>query len=98
MLAIFTVTAPFFALIFCGYLAARVRLLPANAVPALNSFVLYFALPPMLFRFTARTPFDQIVNLPVFLAYMVTGLAMFGMVAAIVRRVVGESLRETAFA
>jgi len=68
VLAIFYVTAPFFALILCGYLAARFRLLPENAVPALNTFVLYFALPCLLFRFSAYTPFDNLVNLPVFFA------------------------------
>ena len=98
MLAIFTVTAPFFALILCGYLAARLRLLPGNAVPALNTFVLYFALPCLLFRFSARTPFGDLVNLPVFFAYLATGLAMFGAFAAAVRVGAGESLRDAAFA
>ena len=98
MLAIFSVTAPFFALILCGYLAERVRLLPESAVPALNSFVLYFALPCLLFRFSARTPFDEIVNPPVFFAYMTTGLAMLGAMAVFVTRAVGENLREAAYA
>jgi malonate transporter len=98
VLAIFIVTAPFFALILCGYLAERVRALPEGAVPALNSFVLYFALPCLLFRFSALTPFEQIVNPPVFFAYMTTGLAMLGAMALIVTRVVGESLREAAYA
>ena len=62
MLKILSVTAPFFALIACGYFAARRTLLPENAVPALNSFVLYFALPAMMFRFTIETPFAQILN------------------------------------
>jgi hypothetical protein len=98
MLAIFQVTAPFFALILCGYLAARFRLLPENAVPALNTFVLYFALPCLLFRFSAYTPFGNLVNLPVFFAYLTTGLALFAAFAAISRFVIGESLRDAAFA
>jgi len=77
MLAIFTVTAPFFALIACGCGAARFRLLPENAVAALNTFVLYFALPCMMFRFTLETPFEQIFSAHVFLAYMVAGLLTF---------------------
>ncbi len=98
MLAIFQVTAPFFALILCGYLAAGFRLLPENAVPALNTFVLYFALPCLLFRFSAHTPFDELVDLPVFFAYLVTGLALFAAFAAAVRALAGESLRDAAFA
>lgn len=65
MIAIFAVTFPFFALVLCGYLAARLRLLPLDAVPGLNLFVLYFALPCMLFRFGSTTPvasmFDPVV-------------------------------------
>ena len=53
---IFAVTFPFFALVLCGYVAARSRLLPLDAVAGLNMFVLYFALPCMLWRFGSSTP------------------------------------------
>lgn len=98
MLAILNVTAPFFALVLCGYLAARYRTLPESAVPALNAFVLYFALPCMLFRFAAGAPFGDIVNVPVFLAYTVAGLSAFALVAATMRWVAGEGARDAAFA
>jgi len=98
MIAILNVTAPFFALVLCGYLAARYRLLPDNAVPALNTFVLYFALPCMLFRFAAGAPFQDIVNVPVFLAYMVTGLTVLALFAAAMRFVAGEGVRDATFA
>lgn len=97
MTGIFQVTAPFFALILCGYLAGRYRLLPPNAVPALNTFVLYFALPCMLLRFSAGAPFASLVNLPVFFAYLTAGLFMLVSYAAIARYVNGERLREAAF-
>ncbi len=98
MLAILNVTAPFFALVLCGYLAARYRTLPESAVPALNTFVLYFALPCMLFRFAAGAPFRDILNLPVFLAYMATGLATLALCAAAAHYAAGENVREAAFA
>ena len=98
MLAILNVTAPFFALVLCGYLAARAHVLPENAVPALNTFVLYFALPCMLFRFTAGTPFSRIVNVPVFLAYMATGLLILVLLAAFLRFARKESGKDAAFA
>lgn len=98
MLAIINVTAPFFALVLCGFLAARFRMLPENAVPALNTFVLYFALPCMLFRFSSGSPFEQIFNLPVFAAYMITGLAMLAIFVLSIRFAAGEGLREAAFA
>ncbi len=98
MLAILNVTAPFFALVLCGFLAARYRALPEDAVPALNAFVLYFALPCMLFRFAAGAPFRDILNVPVFLAYSVAGLAVLGLAAAAARYAAGEPVREAAFA
>lgn len=65
MQAILSVTAPFFALILCGYLAAQRGLLPASAIGGLNAFVLYFALPCMLLRFGMNTPvaalFDPLI-------------------------------------
>lgn len=97
MIAILNVTAPFFALVLCGYLAARHRLLPENAVPALNTFVLYFALPCMLFRFASGAAFREIVNIPVFLAYMAAGLTGFGFFAGTMRFVAGESVRDSSF-
>ncbi len=59
---IFAVTFPFFALVLCGYLAARSRLLPLEAVAGLNIFVLYFALPCMLWRFGSSTPAAQLFS------------------------------------
>ena len=59
---ILAVTFPFFALVLCGYVAARSRLLPLDAVPGLNMFVLYFALPCMLYRFGSTTPLMQLFS------------------------------------
>src|SRR5947207_15405435 len=62
MQAILAVTIPFFALVLCGYLAAQRRVLPEAAIPGLNAFVLFFALPCMLFRFGASMPFAQLID------------------------------------
>ena len=62
MLQILAVTLPFFALVAAGYLAARRRVLPIDAIPGLNVFVLFFALPCMLYRFGARTPIAQLLD------------------------------------
>jgi malonate transporter len=62
MQAILSVTIPFFALVLCGYLAARSRLLPESAIPGLNAFVLFFALPCMLYRFGASMPLARLLD------------------------------------
>ncbi len=67
MQAIFAVTFPFFALVLLGYLAAQRRVLPESAIPGLNMFVLFFALPCMLFGFGASRPFAQLID-PVLIA------------------------------
>ena len=78
MQPILAVTLPFFALVLMGYVAAHRRVLPESAIPGLNAFVLYFALPAMLFRFGMNTPIGQLLN-PVVLA--VSLVASLGIVA-----------------
>ena len=78
MLHIFSITFPFFALVICGYLAARRRLMPLEAIPGLNSFVLFFALPCMLYRFGASTPIVQLLDVGVFFTWLVCALVMVG--------------------
>jgi hypothetical protein len=51
----------FFALVLCGYLAARRGVLPEAAIPGLNVFVLFFALPCLLLRFGSSMPFSRLI-------------------------------------
>ena len=74
MQAILAVTVPFFALVLCGYLAARRHVLPESAIPGLNTFVLYFALPCLLFRFGASTPLLELLNPAVLAVYLAAAL------------------------
>jgi malonate transporter and related proteins len=87
MQAILAVTIPFFALVLCGYLAARRGVLPEAAIPGLNTFVLFFALPCMLFRFGASMPFAQLID-PVLIGIYAASalLIVFFTVAATLRR------------
>jgi malonate transporter and related proteins len=82
MSSIFSVTVPFFALVLCGYLAARVKLLPGTAIPGLNIYVLYFALPCLLYRFGASLPVAQLIDVSVIAVWLAAALlAVFGTVA-----------------
>ena len=83
MLDVLRVTFPFFALVLCGYLAARRRLLPLEAIPGLNGFVLFFALPCMLFRFGSSTPIAQLLDATVFLSYLLCALVMVALSVAV---------------
>jgi hypothetical protein len=83
MLDVLRVTFPFFALVLCGYLAARRQMLPFEAIPGLNGFVLYFALPCMLFRFGASTPIAQLLDAGAFFMYLFCALVMVAFVVAV---------------
>ena len=74
MQPILAVTVPFFALVLCGYLAAHRHVLPESAIPGLNTFVLYFALPCLLFRFGANTPLLDLLNPAVLVVYVAAAL------------------------
>ncbi len=96
MQAILAVTLPFFALVLMGYVAAARRWLPASAIPGLNSFVLFFALPCMLFRFGQSTPLAELLNPSLIAVYLGCAIVLvaFAVWVSLGRRVV---LKDAAF-
>ena len=89
VLNILIVTFPFFALVAAGFVAAHRRMLPLEAIPGLNGFVLYFALPCMLYRFGSTTPIAQLLNVTVAGVYLLCALVMvaFAIVWTMDRRI-----------
>lgn len=96
MQTILAITVPFFALILAGYIAASRAWVPTAAVPAFNGFLLYFAIPAMLFRFASATPFGEIANGRLFLAWTAAGVLVVLAVVGVGRRI-GLGLRDAAF-
>ncbi|MBT9474406.1 AEC family transporter [Polaromonas sp.] len=86
MLSIFLVTFPFFSLVLAGYVAARRRMLPLDAIPGLNGFVLYFALPCMLYRFGANTPIEQLLNGSLVAVYLLCAMLVVGLTIWLTRK------------
>ncbi len=86
VLHVLLATFPFFALILAGYLAARCGLLRLEAIPGLNGFVLYFALPCMLFRFGAAAPIAELLDGTVALVYLLCACTMVAVAVAVARR------------
>ena len=83
VLQILFITFPFFALVLCGFVAARRRLLPLEAVTGLNSFVLFFALPCMLYRFGSSTPLAQLLDVGVLLTWLLCALIIVSFTVAV---------------
>ena len=101
MQAILAVTVPFFALVLLGYLAAQRDVLPESAIPGLNAYVLFFALPCMLFRFGSSLPFDRLIDARLIAIYTVCALLMIAITLAVTLRRTGSAhgvdLRDAAF-
>ena len=85
MLAILLVTFPFFALVLCGFLATHRGFLPLAAIPGLNTFVLYFALPCLLYRFGATTPLAQLLDPGVAGVYWLCAIVMVSFTIIVTR-------------
>ncbi|WP_326542802.1 AEC family transporter [Pseudorhodoferax sp.] len=96
MSPLLTVTTPFFALVLCGWLAARQRVMPESAIPGLNAFVLYVALPCMLFRFGAGTPVLETLNPVLLLVYLLAAAVLVGLVI-VTTRAPAVPLKDAAF-
>ncbi len=86
MSAILDVALPVFAIMLLGYLAGRSGILGAESSKALNAFVYWFALPPLLFLSIARVPIGEILNWPYITAFGGAMLVTF-VAALIVARV-----------
>jgi predicted permease len=86
---------PFFALIFCGYGAGRLRLLSEASIAGVNAFVFYFALPAFIFNLLATSPLSEIAKVSFIAAYLGTGLVVFAL-AAILGRILFEVRRSEA--
>ena len=86
MQQILLVTVPFFALVLCGWVVARTRLLPLEAIPGLNAFVLFFALPCLLYRFAATTPIVRLLDPTVSTVYLLCALLLVALTVITTRR------------
>jgi malonate transporter len=78
MQAVFLVTIPFFALVLAGFWAAWRGILPLNAIAGLNAYVLFFALPCLLFRFGASTPIATLLDPVTMVVYACCALVVVG--------------------
>jgi len=83
--SILNTALPFFALIFCGYGAGRLKLLDETAAAGVNTFVFYFALPAFLFGLMSSSPIEEVVDGPFIGAYVTASLAVFTLAALVGR-------------
>lgn len=89
MNAVINVALPVFAVILLGFLAGRGRILGLTASEALNAFVYWIALPPLLFLAMVEIPLDDVLR-PHFVGAYLGGVLLVwlagGLLGAIVHR------------
>lgn len=96
MIEILNLAMPFFGLILLGVVASKLWRFGEEGLQWLNTFLIYFALPALIFLVVARAPFDQLLNWPyVSATTAVTVLAFIATVAAS-RLLLGTPLKTAA--
>lgn len=83
MLSTLNVVLPIFALILTGWLARRLRILGENALSELNRFVVYLALPALLFDIIANAKWSDLAQPAFILAFSGGMFAIFVLVLVI---------------
>jgi malonate transporter len=83
MLTNFFVVLPIFALIFAGFLCRRATILGPNATSELNRFVVYLALPALLFDIMAHTTWQAIWQPRFIAAFTLSCFIVFALTVAL---------------
>lgn len=96
MLQILSITAPIYILIALGYGARRAGLFSAGDLRVIGRFVVFFALPALLFRALSQRPIGELFDSRFLFAYAAgsAGVIVLGMVVA--RRRLGRTWPQSA--
>ncbi|HKS35149.1 MAG TPA: AEC family transporter [Enterobacteriaceae bacterium] len=86
MLSILNVVLPVFALIFTGWLARKIKILGENALSELNRFVVWLALPALLFDIIANAKGEALLQPAFILTFSLGMMAVFLLTVLIQRR------------
>lgn len=90
LLEVFSVTGPIYITIAIGYIATRFGLFQASDMRTLGRYVLYLALPMLLFRALSQKSVTEIAN-PAYIAVYLSGtLAMVLVGYVVVRKLFGR--------
>jgi len=96
MLAVLSITAPIFILIGLGFFSARIALVNRDQVRGMGTFVIYFALPSLVFKALAERSLSEVLNGPYLAAYAMASLSLFGIGLLLARRWRGLGLSSSA--
>jgi predicted permease len=83
MLDVINLALPFFGLIFLGYACGKLKQIPDTGLAWMNFFLIYVALPALFYRILAKTPFEQLANVPFVIATTLATYCAFAISYAI---------------
>jgi hypothetical protein len=98
MLDIINLAVPYFGLIFIGFACGKTKALPESGLSWMNFFLLYVALPALLFVIMSKTPFEELNNPPFLIATTLGTMTAFVVALLVGRLAGGLSLREATLA
>lgn len=88
------ITAPIFALIAVGYVSVRTELISQAMMPGLGRFVLYIAVPALIFRALTATPIGEVFQPSFIAAYAGGSVTTFVLALLVFRALLKKSLTE----
>ena len=91
MLTMLSITTPLFLLILVGYLLIRFQVIPREALPGMSRYVLYLALPVLIFLKISQMDLGTIIDPDYMLVYATALLGSFFLVFGISRFLQGDS-------
>ena len=92
------VAIPFFAVLVCGFMARRLRILDEHGVRGLNAFVYWFALPALLFWKVSESPFERLSDPSFYAVYEGSCLILYCLVFMVMNPALRRSRAESAIA
>jgi len=91
MLTIIGITAPIFLLILVGFVATRVGIIPREALPGMSRFVLFLALPVLMFQKISQLDLGVLIDPQYLMVYSFSCLVSFVSVFCISRFLLNNS-------
>ena len=64
MIDVLNLALPYFGLIFLGFASGRLTRIPVTGLAWMDFFILWMTLPALFYRILAKTPFEQLNNVP----------------------------------
>jgi predicted permease len=88
---------PYFGLIFLGFASGRLTRIPVTGLAWMDFFILWMTLPALFYRILAKTPFEQLNNVP-FIATATLGTFSVLMLSLAIAYLIRRDLAQAAIA